>query len=34
MSLPQADLVALLRWLNPAANPRIVLSPTGQLSRY
>ncbi|GAB3839429.1 L,D-transpeptidase family protein [Dactylosporangium cerinum] len=34
VSLPQADLVALLRWLNPAANPRIVLSPTSQLSRY
>ncbi|MEV4515674.1 L,D-transpeptidase family protein [Dactylosporangium sp. NPDC049525] len=34
VSLPQGDLVALLRWLNPAANPRIVLSPTSQLSRY
>ncbi|MET7425201.1 L,D-transpeptidase family protein [Dactylosporangium sp. NPDC005555] len=34
VSLPQGDLVALLRWLNPAANPRIVLSPTGDLSRY
>ncbi|MEV0565659.1 L,D-transpeptidase family protein [Dactylosporangium sp. NPDC050588] len=34
VALPTGDLVALLRWLNPAANPRIVLSPTGQLSRY
>ncbi len=34
VSLPQSDLVALLRWLNPAANPRIVMSPTAQLSRY
>ncbi|MFF5225662.1 L,D-transpeptidase [Dactylosporangium sp. NPDC000521] len=34
VALPSGDLVALLRWLNPAANPRIVLSPTGQLSRY
>ncbi|MEV0134577.1 L,D-transpeptidase family protein [Dactylosporangium sp. NPDC050688] len=34
VSLAQPDLVALLRWLDPAANPRIVLSPTAQLSRY
>jgi L,D-peptidoglycan transpeptidase YkuD (ErfK/YbiS/YcfS/YnhG family) len=34
VSLPHDNLVALLRWLDPAASPRIVLSTTAQLGRY
>jgi L,D-peptidoglycan transpeptidase YkuD (ErfK/YbiS/YcfS/YnhG family) len=34
LALAQADLVAVLRWLNPAASPRIVMAPGPVLSRY
>jgi L,D-peptidoglycan transpeptidase YkuD (ErfK/YbiS/YcfS/YnhG family) len=34
VSLPQGDLLAVLRWLDPAANPRIVMAPTAWLGRY
>jgi L,D-peptidoglycan transpeptidase YkuD (ErfK/YbiS/YcfS/YnhG family) len=34
LALAQADLVAVLRWLNPAAAPRIVMAPSAALSRY
>jgi L,D-peptidoglycan transpeptidase YkuD (ErfK/YbiS/YcfS/YnhG family) len=34
VALPQADLLRVLRWLNPAAHPRIVLGPDSVLSRY
>jgi L,D-peptidoglycan transpeptidase YkuD (ErfK/YbiS/YcfS/YnhG family) len=34
VSLAEADLLRVLRWLDPAASPRIVLAPTGALSRY
>ena len=34
VSLPHANLVALLRWLDPAASPRIVLAPASALNRY
>ncbi|WP_344619214.1 L,D-transpeptidase family protein [Dactylosporangium salmoneum] len=34
VSLPAADLVTVLRWLEPAAFPRIVLSPAQWLDRY
>ena len=34
VSVPHADLVALLRWLDPAASPRIVISTSANLSRY
>jgi L,D-peptidoglycan transpeptidase YkuD (ErfK/YbiS/YcfS/YnhG family) len=34
VSLGHTDLVAVLNWLNPAASPRIVLSPIQTLSRY
>jgi hypothetical protein len=28
------DLVEVLRWLDPAKQPRIVLAPDGELSRF
>ncbi|WP_433065882.1 L,D-transpeptidase family protein [Dactylosporangium sp. CS-033363] len=34
VSLAQSDLTAVLRWLDPAANPRIVMAPTAWLGRY
>jgi len=34
LALAQSDLVAVLRWLNPAANPRIVMAPSSALGRY
>ncbi|MFC4017573.1 L,D-transpeptidase [Micromonospora sp. GCM10011542] len=34
VSLSHAHLVGVLAWLNPAANPRIVICPTQNLSRY
>jgi L,D-peptidoglycan transpeptidase YkuD (ErfK/YbiS/YcfS/YnhG family) len=34
VSLTQGDLLAVLRWLDPAANPRIVMAPTSWLGRY
>ncbi|WP_433604203.1 L,D-transpeptidase family protein [Dactylosporangium sp. CA-139114] len=34
VSLPQGDLLTVLRWLDPAANPRIVMAPTAWLGRY
>jgi L,D-peptidoglycan transpeptidase YkuD (ErfK/YbiS/YcfS/YnhG family) len=34
VSLAQGDLLTILRWLDPAASPRIVLSPRSSLSRY
>jgi L,D-peptidoglycan transpeptidase YkuD (ErfK/YbiS/YcfS/YnhG family) len=34
VSLPKADLLKVLAWLNPSDKPRIVLSPDGDLSRY
>jgi L,D-peptidoglycan transpeptidase YkuD (ErfK/YbiS/YcfS/YnhG family) len=34
LALAQADLVAVLRWLNPAASPRIVMAPSTVLGRY
>lgn len=34
LALVQSDLVAVLRWLNPAANPRIVMAPSSVLGRY
>ncbi|PGH43698.1 L,D-peptidoglycan transpeptidase YkuD, ErfK/YbiS/YcfS/YnhG family [Micromonospora sediminicola] len=34
VSLSHADLVGVLRWLDPAAQPRIVLSPLDSLGRY
>lgn len=34
VSLSEANLLTVLQWLNPAANPRIVLSPDSALSRY
>lgn len=34
VSLPQGDLLAVLRWLDPAANPRVVMAPSGWLGRY
>jgi L,D-peptidoglycan transpeptidase YkuD (ErfK/YbiS/YcfS/YnhG family) len=34
VSLPRASLVRVLRWLNPAAAPRIVLAPDAALRRY
>ncbi|GAA2627763.1 L,D-transpeptidase family protein [Dactylosporangium fulvum] len=34
VSLARDHLVSVLRWLDPAANPRIVLSPTAALGRY
>ncbi|WP_432967785.1 L,D-transpeptidase family protein [Dactylosporangium sp. CA-233914] len=34
VSLPQGDLLTILRWLDPAANPRIVMAPTAWLGRY
>jgi L,D-peptidoglycan transpeptidase YkuD (ErfK/YbiS/YcfS/YnhG family) len=34
VSLGEAALLRVLRWLNPAASPRIVLATNAQLSRY
>ena len=34
VSLPRATLVRVLRWLNPAAAPRVVLAPDSVLKRY
>ena len=34
VSLAEADLLAVLRWLDPAASPRIVLAPRSALGRY
>jgi L,D-peptidoglycan transpeptidase YkuD (ErfK/YbiS/YcfS/YnhG family) len=34
VSLAVGDLLRILRWLDPAASPRIVLSPRSALSRY
>ncbi|WP_433199415.1 L,D-transpeptidase family protein [Dactylosporangium sp. CS-047395] len=34
VSLAQSDLTAVLRWLDPSANPRIVMAPTAWLGRY
>lgn len=34
VSLAYIDLIRVLTWLDPAASPRIVLSPTENLSRY
>ncbi|MFI5907710.1 L,D-transpeptidase [Dactylosporangium sp. NPDC051541] len=34
VSLAQADLLNVLRWLDPAANPQIVMAPTAWLGRY
>ncbi len=34
VSLPEGDLVRVLRWLDPAAAPRIVLAPRQVIDRY
>jgi L,D-peptidoglycan transpeptidase YkuD (ErfK/YbiS/YcfS/YnhG family) len=34
VAIAESDLVKVLRWLNPAARPRIVMAPTGELDRY
>jgi L,D-peptidoglycan transpeptidase YkuD (ErfK/YbiS/YcfS/YnhG family) len=34
VALPRDDLLRVLRWLDPAANPRIVMAPDSVLSRY
>jgi L,D-peptidoglycan transpeptidase YkuD (ErfK/YbiS/YcfS/YnhG family) len=34
VSLARADLLRILRWLDPGASPRIVLSPRSALGRY
>jgi len=34
VSLAEADLLRVLRWLDPAARPRIVLAPAAELDRY
>jgi L,D-peptidoglycan transpeptidase YkuD (ErfK/YbiS/YcfS/YnhG family) len=34
VALPRADLLRVLRWLDPAAHPRIVMAPDSVLSRY
>ena len=34
VSLDRGDLLTILRWLDPAASPRIVLSPRSSLGRY
>lgn len=34
VALPRDDLLRVLRWLNPAADPRIVMAPDAVLSRY
>jgi L,D-peptidoglycan transpeptidase YkuD (ErfK/YbiS/YcfS/YnhG family) len=34
VSLPRGDLVEVLTWLNPSANPRIVMAPDSVLGRY
>jgi L,D-peptidoglycan transpeptidase YkuD (ErfK/YbiS/YcfS/YnhG family) len=34
VALPEADLVSVLRWLDPAADPRVVMAPRQVLDRY
>jgi L,D-peptidoglycan transpeptidase YkuD (ErfK/YbiS/YcfS/YnhG family) len=34
IALPRSDLLDVLRWLNPAANPRIVIGTDAQLSHF
>ena len=34
VALAESDLVKVLRWLDPAAEPRIVMAPAGELDRY
>ncbi|GIF51012.1 hypothetical protein Afe04nite_55510 [Asanoa ferruginea] len=34
VSLAESDLVKVLRWLDPAAKPRIVMAPAAELDRY
>ncbi|GIF78099.1 hypothetical protein Asi02nite_76170 [Asanoa siamensis] len=34
VALAEPDLVKVLRWLDPAAKPRIVMAPASELSRY
>jgi L,D-peptidoglycan transpeptidase YkuD (ErfK/YbiS/YcfS/YnhG family) len=34
VSLPRDDLIKVLTWLNPSANPRIVMGPDSVLHRY
>ena len=34
VALPLDDLLAVLRWLDPAASPRIVMAPDPVLGRY
>lgn len=34
VAVPHANLVAILRWLNPALSRRIVISPYANLDRY
>jgi len=34
VSLARADLVKVLTWLDPAADPRIVMGPDSVLARY
>ena len=34
VAIAESDLVKVLRWLDPAARPRIVLAPAGELDRY
>jgi L,D-peptidoglycan transpeptidase YkuD (ErfK/YbiS/YcfS/YnhG family) len=34
VALAQSDLVRVLDWLDPAASPRIVMTPTQDLGRY
>jgi L,D-peptidoglycan transpeptidase YkuD (ErfK/YbiS/YcfS/YnhG family) len=34
VALAESDLVKVLRWLDPAAKPRVVLAPTSELDRY
>ncbi|MEV0719781.1 L,D-transpeptidase family protein [Asanoa sp. NPDC050611] len=34
VALAESDLVKVLRWLDPAAKPRIVMAPSSELDRY
>jgi L,D-peptidoglycan transpeptidase YkuD (ErfK/YbiS/YcfS/YnhG family) len=34
VSLPTADLLSVLKWLKPSANPRIVISLDGDLANF
>jgi L,D-peptidoglycan transpeptidase YkuD (ErfK/YbiS/YcfS/YnhG family) len=34
VAVAESDLVRVLRWLDPAAKPRIVMAPSGELDRY